>query len=71
MLRHTCGLTEMIVLQVGYSAGILTTAVFTAFVVMALVTTALTGPLLQLIDRGERLRPALLAHPVPTSGDVL
>jgi Kef-type K+ transport system membrane component KefB len=57
-MMNTRGLTELIVLQFGYSMGILTAPLFLALVVMALVTTALTGPLLGLIDRAElRRRP--------------
>ncbi|MFI5593247.1 cation:proton antiporter [Amycolatopsis sp. NPDC051758] len=55
-MLNTRGLTELIVLQFGYSTGILTASVFLALVVMALVTTALTGPLLGLIDRAELRR---------------
>jgi Kef-type K+ transport system membrane component KefB len=50
-LMNTRGLTELIVLQVGYSTGILTGPLMLVMVVMALVTTALTGPLLLAIDR--------------------
>jgi len=50
ILLNTRGLTELIVLQVGYSAGILTAPMFLACVVMALITTALTGPLLSLLE---------------------
>ncbi|CCG84845.1 protein of unknown function [Taphrina deformans PYCC 5710] len=39
------GLVELIVLNVGLSAGILSTKLFTMFVVMALVTTFMTTPL--------------------------
>ncbi|MBB5953868.1 Kef-type K+ transport system membrane component KefB [Saccharothrix tamanrassetensis] len=53
VLMNTRGLTELIVLQVGYSAGIVTPPMFLALVVMALVTTALTGPLLSLLDRAR------------------
>jgi Kef-type K+ transport system membrane component KefB len=57
-MMNTRGLTELIVLQFGYSMGILTAPLFLAMVVMALVTTALTGPLLGLIDQAElRRRP--------------
>ncbi len=61
ILLNTRGLTELIALQVGYSAGIVTAPMFLALVVMALVTTALTGPLLSLLDwtqhRGRGVRP--------------
>ncbi|MFE4333089.1 cation:proton antiporter [Streptomyces sp. NPDC056831] len=51
VLMNTRGLTELIVLQVGYSTGILTAPLVLALVVMALVTTAMTGPLLSLLER--------------------
>jgi Kef-type K+ transport system membrane component KefB len=50
-LMNTRGLTELIVLQVGYSTGILTAPLMLTMIVMALVTTALTGPFLLAIDR--------------------
>ena len=50
-MMNTRGLTELIVLQVGYSSGILTAPLLLALVIMALATTALTGPLLLAIDR--------------------
>jgi Kef-type K+ transport system membrane component KefB len=53
VLMNTRGLTELVVLQVGYSTGILTTPLFLALIVMAVVTTVATGPLLLLIDRRE------------------
>ena len=60
---NTRGLTELIVLQVGYTVGLITSALWVALLLMALATTALTGPLLRLIDRvdmsvelGGRLR---------------
>jgi len=40
------GLTELVLLTVGLKAGILDGRTFTVFVIMALVTTAATGPLL-------------------------
>nr|AKQ20694.1 putative cation/H+ antiporter [uncultured bacterium] len=51
VLVNTRGLTEIVVLQVGYTAGLLTPGLFVALLVMALVTTTLTGPLLDLIVR--------------------
>ncbi|TNC19387.1 cation:proton antiporter [Amycolatopsis alkalitolerans] len=62
-LMNSRGLTELIVLQAGYSAGILTAPLYLALVVMALVTTALTGPMLHLTDLAElRRRPAADRH---------
>jgi Kef-type K+ transport system membrane component KefB len=54
ILLNTRGLTELIVLQAGYSAGIITPMMFLALVVMAVVTTVLTGPLLSLLDWTRR-----------------
>ncbi|MFS8096720.1 cation:proton antiporter [Lentzea alba] len=51
VLVNTRGLTEIVVLQVGYTAGLLTPGLFVALLVMALVTTTLTGPVIDLIDR--------------------
>ncbi|MGI5498919.1 cation:proton antiporter [Lentzea sp. CA-135723] len=51
VLVNTRGLTEIVVLQIGFTAGLLTPGLFVALLVMALVTTALTGPLLDVITR--------------------
>ncbi len=47
-LMNTRGLVELIVLNLGLDLGILSAPVFTMLVIMALVTTAMTGPLLSL-----------------------
>jgi len=51
-LMNTRGLMELVVLNIGYELGILSPILFTMFVIMALVTTFMTGPLLYLIDLG-------------------
>jgi Kef-type K+ transport system membrane component KefB len=50
-LMNTRGLMELIALNVGYDLGILSPQMFTMLVVMALVTTAMTGPLVDLVWR--------------------
>ena len=50
-LMNTRGLMELIVLNLGYELGLIGDRMFNALVIMALVTTAMTGPLLGLIDR--------------------
>ena len=45
-LMNTRGLVELIVLNIGLDLGVLTPRLFTMFVVMALVTTMMTSPLL-------------------------
>src|SRR6266571_4359815 len=44
-LMNTRGLMELIALNIGYDMGILTQRIFTMLVIMALVTTVMTGPL--------------------------
>jgi Kef-type K+ transport system membrane component KefB len=53
-LMNTRGLMELIALNVGYELGILSPALFSMMVVMAIVTTFLTGPLLSLARRFGR-----------------
>ncbi len=50
-LMNTRGLMELVVLNIGYDLGILTPKVFAMMVVMALVTTFMTSPLLDLIEK--------------------
>jgi Kef-type K+ transport system membrane component KefB len=49
VLMNTRGLMELIVLNVGLSLGIIPPDVFTMLVIMAVGTTIMTGPLLQLL----------------------
>ena len=50
-LMNTRGLMELVVLNIGYDLGILSPQVFAMMVLMALVTTLLTNPTLNLINR--------------------
>lgn len=50
-LMNTRGLMELIVLNIGYELGILTTEIFTIMVLMALITTLMTGPALNMIEK--------------------
>ena len=47
---NTRGLMELIVLNIGYDLGILSPPIFSIMVLMALVTTLMTCPLLDFID---------------------
>lgn len=49
-LMNTRGLMELVVLNIGYDLGLLNAQIFSMFVIMALVTTFMTGPLLDLIN---------------------
>ena len=50
-LMNTRGLMELVVLNIGYDLGILTPEIFSMMVIMALVTTFMTGPALDVIQR--------------------
>lgn len=50
-LMNTRGLMELVVLNIGYDLGILSPEIFSMMVIMALVTTFMTGPTLHLIER--------------------
>ncbi|WP_460370427.1 cation:proton antiporter, partial [Actinocorallia lasiicapitis] len=71
-LINTRGLTEIVILSVGLQKGVLDTELYSLMVVMALVTTAMTGPLLNLVypqaqvarDLAEAEKAALGAHAV-------
>lgn len=52
-LMNTRGLVELIVLNIGYDLGILSARSFAMLVLMALVTTFMTGPLLSLVRKRE------------------
>ncbi|HEU5473376.1 MAG TPA: cation:proton antiporter [Actinophytocola sp.] len=52
------GITELIVLNVGLHAGLLDRKLFTILTIMAIVTTIMTAPALDLIARAERRRAA-------------
>jgi Kef-type K+ transport system membrane component KefB len=49
-LMNTRGLVELIALNLGYDLGILSPRIFAMLVIMALVTTGMTGPLLTLAE---------------------
>ena len=61
VLLNARGLTELVILSVGLRLGVLDTQLFTAMVVMAVLTTLMTGPLLTYLHRAP-------AVPAPRSG---
>jgi Kef-type K+ transport system membrane component KefB len=48
---NTRGLMELIVLNIGYDLGVLNQQIFTMLVFMALITTFMTSPMLNFLDR--------------------
>jgi Kef-type K+ transport system membrane component KefB len=51
ILLNTRGLVELIALNIGYKEGIFSPVLFTLFVLMAIITTAMTAPLFDLSNR--------------------
>lgn len=50
-LMNTRGLMELVVLNIGFDLGVLSVELFSMMVIMALTTTFMTGPVLNLINR--------------------
>ncbi len=61
-LMNTRGLMELVVLNIGYDLGVLTKEVFAMMVIMALATTFMTGPALNLIDFVFKRRNNIVPH---------
>ena len=66
ILMNTRGLMELIVLNVGLDLGVISPALFTMLVVMALVTTIATTPVLKLVMPDAAVRRASIS-PQPSS----
>ncbi len=66
VLMNTRGLVELVVLNIGFDLGILSPRVFTMMIIMALVTTFMTGPLLSFGNWFRYRNPALANEsPIP------
>jgi K+:H+ antiporter len=61
LLINTRGLTELVILTVGLQLGVLDSQLYTMLVVMALVTTAMAGPLLNLVYPDRLVRADISA----------
>lgn len=53
VLMNTRGLIELVILNIGYDLGILSARIFVMMVIMALVTTFMTAPLLAILKIGK------------------
>jgi Kef-type K+ transport system membrane component KefB len=60
-LMNARGLMQLIALNVGLDAGIVNSALFTVLVLVALVTTIMTSPLLAFLDRRRAPAPIVVA----------
>ncbi|MFF2776519.1 cation:proton antiporter [Streptomyces sp. NPDC058052] len=63
VLLNTRGLTELIVLNVGLQAGVIGPRLYALLVVMALLTTAATGPLIRVLRRPAGVPPVARGLP--------
>ena len=63
-LMNTRGLMELVVLNIGYDLGILSPEIFSMMVIMALVTTFMTGPVLDLIARIFRQKTNVISEKI-------
>lgn len=68
-LMNTRGLMELVVLNIGYELGVLSPKVFTMMVIMALVTTFMTGPALDIINFIFKTKDAIIPSEVKRSSD--
>ncbi|WP_206787969.1 cation:proton antiporter [Amycolatopsis sp. MtRt-6] len=72
VLVNARGLMQLIALNIGLAAGIVSPALFTVLVLVALVTTIMTAPLLSRLDRRDARKGSidvlLTAEPVPVTG---
>lgn len=69
ILMNTRGLMELIVLNIGLDLGVISPAVFAMMVVMALVTTFMTTPILELVYPQELIARDLLEQSAPSSSE--
>ncbi len=67
VLMNTRGLVELVILNVGLDVGVLSPTLFAMLVLMALATTLMTTPLLDVVCPSRYLRPA---EPAPVPGAV-
>ena len=68
-LMNTRGLMELVVLNIGYELGVLSPKIFTMMVIMALVTTFMTGPALDLINFIFKTKDDIIPLEVKKSSD--
>ena len=68
-LMNTRGLMELVVLNIGYELGVLSPKIFTMMVIMALVTTFMTGPALDIINFIFKTKDVIIPAEVKRSSD--
>jgi len=61
VMMNTRALMELIVINVGYELGVIPPSVFAMLVIMAVLTTVMTTPILLRLSRGTELEPMIAA----------
>lgn len=67
VLMNTRGLMELVILNIGLDLGVISPTVFTMMVLMALVTTVMTSPLLVLLRPKQPSASWIVSEPIPSS----
>lgn len=67
-LMNTRGLMELVVLNIGYDLGVLTPEIFSMMVLMALVTTFMTGPALDFINWAFKSKKGVVQEDIQENG---
>ena len=67
-LMNTRGLMELVVLNIGFDLGVLSPEIFTMMVIMALVTTFMTGPAIDIINFIFKRKAAILPQEIISEG---
>jgi Kef-type K+ transport system membrane component KefB len=62
-LMNARGLMELIILNIGLDAGVITPTLFTMMVIMAVITTVMASPIVNVLLRGTLYAPEALAAP--------
>ena len=60
-MMNARGLMELIAINVGYELGVIPKSVYAMLVIMALVTTVMTSPMLIALMKGTEIEPYVLA----------
>jgi Kef-type K+ transport system membrane component KefB len=68
MMMNTRGLMELIVVNVGLQLHVIPPSVYCMLVIMALVTTVMTTPILRQLGRGTELEPFIMRSSVGAGG---
>ena len=66
ILMNTRGLIELVVLNIGLEIGVISQTVFTMLVIMAIVTTLMTAPILEKVYFAREAKPAENAVHIPS-----